>query len=64
MAFKPIAGVCDDIDKFCSVTADGTYWIRAYHPGARQHYWNQKKEHWKSWAKWVKKAPRGTNCLK
>ncbi len=52
-AFEPIANATP-IDKFRSITADGAFWIRAYHPGARKSYWDQKRNCWEAWAEWIK----------
>ncbi|MEE9253319.1 MAG: uracil-DNA glycosylase family protein, partial [Pseudomonadales bacterium] len=45
-ALEPVANATP-VDKFRSITADGAFWIRAYHPGARKLYWDQKRNCWK-----------------
>lgn len=54
-AFEPIADA-KAIDATRSVTSDGVFWIRAYHPGARKPYWDQKRDEWARWAEWVRGA--------
>ena len=44
------------VDDCRSITSEGARWIRAYHPGARKPYWDQKRTKWKQWAKWIREA--------
>ena len=57
-AYEPIADA-RDVDEYRSVTDTGVLWIRAYHPSARGYYWNQKREHWGTWAEWINQSPKG-----